>query len=135
MPERIRSALPEDVFLPAVGQGAVGIECRVDDARVNGLLAPLNHEETARCVSAERIVNAALEGGCHVPIAAYAVVDSGFMFLRAMVGEPDGTRVLHAQGEADVEEADALARRVAESLLDQGAGEILAGVYARADAP
>jgi hydroxymethylbilane synthase len=132
MPHRIRQALPDDVFLPAVGQGAVGIECRVDDERVNALLEPLNHEETARCVAAERIVNAALEGGCHVPIAAHAVLDSGVMFLRALVGEPDGTRLLRAGGEADVGHAQDLARRVAEDLLDQGAGDILAGVYARA---
>lgn len=135
MAERIRRALPPEEFLPAVGQGAVGIECRRDDDVVNGLLGALRHTDTALCVGAERIVNEALDGGCHVPIAAYAVLgDDGALWLRALVGRPDGSQMLFAEERGDAGDAGALARRVAGELLEQGAAAILGDVYVDAGA-
>jgi len=129
MAERIRTELDPATFVPAVGQGAVGIECRIDDARSNELIAPLNDADTALCVGAERVVNAALEGGCHVPIAAHAVRDGDAVQLRALVGDTDGSRLLRAEGRAAPGQADDLARRVAADLRGQGAGDILERVY------
>ena len=82
---RIRAALPPEISLPAVGQGAVGIECRLDDARTRELLAALNHHETALRVTAERAMNTRLEGGCQVPIGSYAELIDGEIWLRALV--------------------------------------------------
>jgi hydroxymethylbilane synthase len=132
MPNRIRAALDEEIFLPAVGQGAVGIECRVDDARVNDLIAPLAHAQSAICVGAERVVNEALEGGCHVPIAAHAVLRDGALWLRALVGDPDGSLLLRAAGETNPEDATQLAKSLASDLKQQGAGNILARVFENA---
>ncbi|KAA3625872.1 MAG: hydroxymethylbilane synthase, partial [Proteobacteria bacterium] len=111
MPHRIRQALDPSVFLPAVGQGAVGIECRIDDHRAGDAVDALRHGESALCVGAERVVNEALEGGCHVPIAAHAVLeDDGGMWLRALVGQPDGSRILFAEGRAAAEASNELAQ-------------------------
>lgn len=129
--QRIRQRIPDTQSLPAGGQGAVGIELRSDDRELLDLLMPLHHQASAECVSAERALNRRLEGGCQVPIACYAVhVDEGRqLWLRGLVGEPDGSRVLRAEGRAPVAEAEALGVRVAEDLLAQGAGRILAAVY------
>lgn len=130
---RIRQRIPDTQSLPAGGQGAVGIELRSDDRELLDLLAPLHHEASAQCVTAERALNRRLEGGCQVPIACYAQhVDDGLqLWLRGLVGEPDGSRVLRVEGRAPVVEAEALGVRLAEELLAQGAGEILAAVYGR----
>lgn len=127
--ERIRSALSPESMLPAVGQGVVGIECRLADARTRALLAPLEHPQTRYRVSAERSLNSHLKGGCQVPIGSYAVLEGDELWLRGLVGSPDGSRVLRAEARAPVTEAEALGVRVARMLLDQGAGEILAAVY------
>ena len=92
--DRIRQFLDTDISLPAVGQGAVGIECRVDDELINELIAPLNHEETRTCVLAERAMNQRLEGGCQVPIAGYAQLEYGQIKMRGLVGRPDGKQVV-----------------------------------------
>ncbi|MGD8428937.1 MAG: hydroxymethylbilane synthase [Ectothiorhodospiraceae bacterium] len=124
---RIAAVLSPEQSLPAVGQGALGIEAREDDAEIAELIAPLNHHETNLRVSAERAVNARLEGSCHVPIAAYALLEGGdAVWLRALVGSPDGRRVLRAEGRAAADQGSALGTRVAEELLDQGAGDLLA---------
>ena len=130
---RIRQRIPDTQSLPAGGQGAVGIELRSDDRELLELLAPLHHEASAQCVTAERALNRRLEGGCQVPIACYAqhVDDGRQLWLRGLVGEPDGSRVLRVEGRAPVAEAEALGIRLAEELLAQGAGEILAAVYGR----
>ncbi len=94
---RITSALAPEVSLPAVGQGAVGIECRLDDTRTRDLLAPLNHDETAVRVRAERAMNTRLEGGCQVPIGSYAELKDGELWLRALVGAPDGSRLVRGE--------------------------------------
>ncbi|ERL51233.1 porphobilinogen deaminase [Halomonas huangheensis] len=129
--ERIRQELPPEVCLPACGQGALGIECRMHDAELVSLLTPLDDLQTATRVRAERAMNTRLEGGCQVPIGGHAVFeDEGrTLWLRALVGTPDGTRVLRAEGRGSVDEPELLGLRVAEDLLEQGAGEILAEVY------
>lgn len=129
MSDRIRMPLAPELLLPAVGQGAVGIECRLDDTDTLALLAPLHHRETAIRVSAERAMNARLEGGCQVPIGSYAEIEGDQLWLRALVGAPDGSRVIRAERRAPLADAPALGTALAEELLSQGAGEILAAVY------
>ena len=130
---RIAERLPVEASLPAGGQGAVGIEVRRGDDEVLALLRALHHEPTAHRVEAERAMNHRLQGGCQVPIACYAdYVDEGFTLrLRGLVGKPDGSRLLRAEAQSPATDAQALGVRVAEDLLEQGAGEILAEVYGR----
>jgi len=128
--ERIRSRLPIELSLPAGGQGAVGVECRTNDARTRALLAPLHHKDTADRVLAERALNRRLEGGCQVPIACYAELQDDNLYLRGLVGDPSGKTVLRAELTGPRAKAEQLGVQVAEMLLDQGAGAILAKVYA-----
>lgn len=124
---RITHRLESGECLPAVGQGAIGIECRRDDEAVNELIAPLHHEPTWRRVVAERAMNHRLNGGCQVPIAGYAVLeDGGGLWLRGLVGTPDGSRVVSGEVRGPADEGPALGRSLAENLLARGAGEILA---------
>ena len=134
MQDRIRYALPPEVSLPAVGQGAVGIECRLDDERTRALLAPLNHHGTAVRVSAERAMNMRLEGGCQVPIGSYAELKDNELWLRALVGAPDGSVMVRGERRGKPEDAVTMGVSLAEELLDNGAREILAAVY-DGDAP
>ncbi len=128
---RIRAALDPHESLPAVGQGAVGIECRRDDARTNALLAPLEHAATRTCVEAERAMNAHLEGGCQVPIGGYAELEGNELHLRGLVGDPDGSRVIRADIRGPAKDAVALGYKLAEELLHLGAKPILDKVYGR----
>lgn len=130
--ERIRSSIGVDESLPAGGQGAVGIECRTTDSELHALLECLNHAPTATRVVAERALNKRLNGGCQVPIACYAVLEGEQLWLRGLVGQPDGTVLLRAEGRAPAAEAEALGVQVAEALLDQGAEQILQAVYGEA---
>ena len=132
--ERIRDSIGAEHSLPAGGQGAVGIECRVGDAELQQLLAPLNHTETALRVTAERAMNKRLNGGCQVPIACYAILEGEQLWLRGLVGEPDGSRLLRAEQRGSAEDAERLGIDVAEALLAQGAGEILKAIYGEAAA-
>lgn len=127
--QRIRTCIDTDMMLPAVGQGAVGIECREDDAEIRALIEPLGDAETTLRVRAERAVNEGLGGGCHVPVAAYAEIDGDTMRVRGLVGQPDGSRLLRAEARGGTADAESLGREVADGLLGQGAGEILAEVY------
>ncbi|SDM93298.1 hydroxymethylbilane synthase [Vreelandella arcis] len=129
--DRIAQAMPPEICLPACGQGALGIECRLHDPELIALLAPLDDANTATRVRAERAMNTRLEGGCQVPIAGHAVLDLEHetMWLRGLVGNPEGTNVLRAEDRGSMHEPEALGLRVAEDLLDQGAGKILAEVY------
>ena len=129
MPNRITSFIETTQFLPAAGQGAVGIECRTDDAAVQALLAPLADPETTACVLAERAMNAHLQGGCQVPIGGYAVLENGHIYLRALVGALDGSKIIYAEGKNTLENAEILGVQIAEKLLAQGADRILADVY------
>jgi len=127
--DRIREALSPEQSLPAVGQGAVGIECRLDDAHTRTLLAPLNHADTAVRVCAERAMNTRLEGGCQVPIGSYAELSHGEIWLRALVGAPDGSQMVRGERRGPAEDAKELGISLAEELLNNGAREILAEVY------
>ncbi len=126
--ERIRQRLDTGYCLPAGGQGAVGIECREDDQTVIELLQPLNHADTADRVIAERAVNKRLHGGCQVPIACYAELRGDELYLRALVGQVDGLRLLRSEIVGHRGEAEQLGIRVAEDLLAQGADAILAAL-------
>lgn len=128
--DRIKHQIDSTESLPAGGQGAVGIECRVDDLETQALLAPLNHAETAARVIAERAMNRRLEGGCQVPIGCYAELEGDQLWLRGLVGRPDGTLVLRDDIRGHKESAEALGIELAEKLLAAGAGEILEQVYA-----
>ncbi len=130
--ERIRQRVPPEVLLPAIGQGAMGIECRCDDERTAQAIGVLHHPETAVRVGAERAMNARLEGGCQVPIAGHAVLTHGRLHLRGLVASVDGATVLREEGSAAPEDFERLGVTVAEGLLRQGAGEILREVYADA---
>jgi len=133
MQDRIRESIAADVLLPAVGQGVVCIETRAEDSDLIAILKNLNDNKTETCVLAERAVNRALEGGCQVPIGAFAeFVDGNRLRVRGLVGDPEGTGVLRATEEGAPEDASALGERVAQALLEQGAGEILERVYGSA---
>jgi hydroxymethylbilane synthase len=126
---RLRQQLTQ--LLPAVGQGAVGIETRIDDTKLHQLLAPLHHPQTALCVQAERAMNRRLQGGCQVPIAGYATIDNQTLTLKALVGSIDGHQIIHQQAKTqDLLAVEALGEQVATGLLNQGAAAILAAVYA-----
>ncbi len=127
--DRIRNTIPDTVSLPAAGQGALGIECRITDTEIIDLLKPLTHEATQICVNAERAMNKRLEGGCQVPIAGYAVLEGDQLYVRGLVGEPDGSRILRDEVRGPADQAEQLGIQLAEALLKQGAGEILESVY------
>jgi hydroxymethylbilane synthase len=124
--DRIGARIDPDISLPAGGQGAVGIEYRQSDTRTAELLAPLQHDLTARCVRAERAMVRKLDGGCDVPIASYAVIEGDQLWLRGRVGSPDGETLLFAESRGS--DPEALGDTVANQLLEQGADTILAAV-------
>ena len=126
---RIRSRLTIEQSLPAGGQGAVGIECRSADHEIHALLEPLNHPATAVRVTAERALNKHLNGGCQVPIACFAELEGETLWLRGLVGQPDGSSLLRAEARAPKAQAEALGVSVAQALLAQGAQTILDQVY------
>ncbi len=128
--ERITQFLGPEISLPAIGQGAVGIECRRDDERVNRLIAPLNDETTALRVRAERAMNHRLNGGCQVPIAGYAELSHGVILLRGLVGRTDGSEIVRGEIAGQPEDAAELGRVLAEDLLSRGADAILDALYA-----
>ncbi len=127
--ERIRHTLTPEVSLPAVGQGALGLECRTNDQAVLELILPLMDDETNVCVRAERAFNAYLEGGCQVPIAGYATLKDGQLSMEGRVGSVDGQTLLSAQLSAAPEQAEQLGEQLAQNLLAQGAGELLKALY------
>jgi hydroxymethylbilane synthase len=140
--DRITEILSADVSLPAIGQGAIGIECRRNDEFINNLIAPLNHPETATCVKAERVFLKRLEGGCQVPIAAYARIkqkqkNSKFeirnskLILDGLVGNITGERILKGHIEGRAQQAESLGLTLADDILSRGAREILDEVYGR----
>ena len=122
--------LPPDRFVPAVGQGALGIECRADDTATLDLLARIEHTPTRICVEAERGFLAGLDGGCQVPIGAHAeMTDDSHFTLEGLVGEVDGSRILRARRDGQAENARQTGLDLANSLLDQGARDILERLY------
>lgn len=126
---RITARLRPEESLPAMGQGAIGIECRIDDAEIHQYLKVLHDEETSIRVGAERAMNARLNGGCQVPIAGYAEICGQRLLLRGLVGSPDGSVLHRAEAESSLDQAEALGQRVADQLLAQGADKILRELY------
>jgi len=126
---RITELLAPEQFVPAIGQGAIGIEIRSDDARVRTLVEELNDARTATRVSAERALNEALQGGCQVPIAGYSEISHGVILLRAVVGRPDGSELVQGVISGRPEDAEELGRVLAEDLLSRGARQILDELY------
>lgn len=129
--DRIKQVLPESISLPAVGQGALGIECRSDDDEIKTLLQPLVDSESDLCVRAERAMNTHLEGGCQVPIAGFAALSGSSLSLSALVANNDGSVILRADQQVDLSQStpEALGVSVAKALLAQGAKEILDQAY------
>lgn len=126
---RIRHTIEPNVSLPAVGQGALGLECRADDQDVLALIQPLLHIETDVCVRAERAFNAYLEGGCQVPIAGYATLQDGKIHIEGRVGSVDGQTLLRAELNDEIHNAQQLGENLARNLLEQGAGDLLKALY------
>jgi len=123
--ERIAHEIESDWMLPAGGQGAVGIECRMDDQRILDYLAPLNHPQTADRVKAERAVNHHLQGGCQVPIGVYATLHGEQIKINGLVGKVDGSLIIQKQIEGPINQAESLGVQLAKQLLAAGAGDIL----------
>jgi hydroxymethylbilane synthase len=129
MANRITQSLDTGVSLPAIGQGAIGIECRVDDLEINEILSTLHDAETGLCVSAERAMNARLNGGCQVPIAGFAQFQDGQIFMRGLVGNPDGSVLYRSERSGGLDQGEVIGRLIAEDLLAQGADEILQALF------
>ena len=127
--DRIRHSLSAEISLPAVGQGALGLECRSNDSALLKLIEPLQHQETSNCVRAERAFNAYLEGGCQVPIAGYATLRNDQIQIEGRVGSVDGKVILKAQRVGAIEQAEQLGEQLAQDLLAQGAGDLLKALH------
>ncbi len=122
---RIRQVPGPELLLPAIGQGAIGVECRLDDDRVQALLAPLDHAPTRTRVTAERALNRRLMGGCQVPIAGFATLEEDVILVRGRVGSPDGQTLIQGDISGRPEDAEELGRVLAEDLLERGADRVL----------
>jgi hydroxymethylbilane synthase len=130
---RIRQSLAEEVMLPAIGQGALGIECREDAAAMIDLLRPLDDRATSVCIEAERAVNRRLYGSCHLPIAAHARLEGSKLHVEALVGRVDGSEIIRLARDGRPEEAAAIGDALGRELLDAGGDAILAGLHDRTD--
>ncbi len=126
---RITQTMSTGISLPAIGQGAVGIECRSNDERINQLIAPLNDSATRTRVLAERAMNNRLEGGCQVPIAGHATLEGDALHLRGLVGSADGEKMIRGERLGPQADAEAMGIELAEELLQNGAAEILNELY------
>ncbi|OYY95418.1 MAG: hydroxymethylbilane synthase [Hydrogenophilales bacterium 28-61-23] len=129
---RIRATLEPEESLPAVGQGAIGIEIRAGRPDLAALIAPLNHPETAACVRAERAMSRVLQGGCQAPIGGYAVVHGGSLYLRAFVADLEGIRFFRANAEGALDAPEAVGHAAARELIAQGADQLMAEIIQRA---
>lgn len=123
--ERITEILDPEVSIPAIGQGAIGIECRVDDTFANAIAQTLDHKETTMCVRAERAFLRRLGGGCRVPVAAYARIKNGRIIMDGLVGNATGSKIVKGSIEGRLEESESLGFKLAEDLLQRGAMKIL----------
>jgi hydroxymethylbilane synthase len=123
--QRITEIISPHICVPAVGQGALGIECRKDDKFINALTFPLNHDKTSLCVRAERAFLRKLEGSCQVPIAAHAVITDNVMQVKGLIGTTDGKTIIEEAVEAEPKRPEQIGIFLAEKLIKQGAGDIL----------
>ena len=123
--ERITSIIPPEIMLPAVGQGALGIESRTDDPRVTELLAPLCDRDTTLRLSCERAMNNRLNGGCQIPVAGYSEIVAETITLRACLAYPDGSQIFRSEKSASLDAVEALGVEVAEDLIAQGGDQVL----------
>lgn len=133
--DRITSYVPVSEMVPAVGQGAIGIETREDDGFVRELVARIGHAETMLCVTAERVVMRALEGGCQVPIGAHARLEDGALVMDAVVGSVDGARIVREQLRGSAEDPEALGLAMVARLRELGADAILAEIRECGEGP
>lgn len=124
--DRITALLSPEQSLPAVGQGALGIECRADRTDLVALMQPLHHQETAYCVEAERALSRVLGGSCQVPLGAFAEISNGKLQLRGFVAQPDGKRIVSDALNGKPETGITMGQQLAQKLINKGAGEILA---------
>ena len=129
MANRITQSLDASVSLPAIGQGAIGIECRIDDVEINDMLKALHDAETGLCVVAERAMNARLNGGCQVPIAGFALLQGEQLFMRGLVGNPDGSVIYRSERSGGLDQGAVIGRLIAEDLLAQGADKVLQALF------
>ncbi len=127
--EKITEAISEEILIPGVAQGAVGIETRLQDLPIISALMPLDHEETNQAVEAERAFLRRLEGGCQVPIGSYATIAGDEVHIRGMVGSLDGKRIIKAEKTGHIEDPGRVGYDLAGEVLEMGAGEILKEVY------
>jgi len=130
MEDRIKQSISSDLILPAVGQGAIGLEAREGDDETLALISVLDHPTTRYRVLAERALNLGLNGGCQVPIACHATIDGDELHLRALVGEPDGSNIISGEIRGHKQNAEDLGTELADELLGKGAKQILDGLYA-----
>ncbi len=129
MGARITKPLSPEESLPAMGQGAIGVECRINDAEIHEYLKVLHDENTSIRVKAERAMNARLNGGCQVPIAGFAEIRGDRLHMRALVGSPDGFQLYRAEADSSLDQAEQLGEIIADDLLAQGADKILSELY------
>lgn len=129
--DRIADIISPEISLPAIGQGAIGIECRIDDPFIHELIQPLNDATSATCVKAERALLKKLEGGCQVPIAAYARIADGILEIDGLVGSVSGDRIIKEHAVGNAEDAEKIGTELAEVLLSKGADKILAEIYGK----
>ena len=122
---RITQYIDTDLMLPAVGQGAIGIESRTDDKQILDIISVLDDKESRACIQAERAMNNALQGGCQVPIAGYCRLNNDELILQGLVGRVDGSKIIKQQITGFINEAESLGEKLAKQLLNQGADLIL----------
>lgn len=123
--ERITAIIEPEIMLPAVGQGALGIEGRAGDTTIDALLAPLRDTETSIRLQTERAMNNRLNGGCQIPVAGYSEVEGDQVTLRGLIGFTDGSQIYRSEKSAAIGEAEALGIAVAEDLMAQGGDKVL----------
>ncbi len=123
--DRIAQLIPHEEILPAIGQGAIGIECRDGDAAIHSLLAPLNYEDTRVCVETERSLSRRLYGGCQLPIAGQAILNDDKLSLTGLVARVDGSEIVKSTVEGNKDDGDQLGTQLGEHLLANGADQIL----------
>jgi len=125
---RVKYIFSPEMMLPAIGQGIIGIECHQKNTKVWHLVSQLNDIKSEICLTAERAMNLALEGGCQLPVAGYAVIDEDQIWLRGVVASPDGRKILFAEKRDGLEFSERLGFDVAKQLIAQGAADIIAQV-------